>query len=851
MPIPRQSSRTTKRQSPLDTKFKVKKTVRQSVRKKTDSVNPVVATPKARTVRSVRKAATPTRRKKTQTILEKPKTADLTKEVIKIPSRVPLRLIERKILFERMLAAEGIIPARRIAIVGGLCFVLTGAALFWSSSSLYSTVYDSGQPALLTCVDDENCSITEQPPATAVETNPVISFVQALPDTIDSDTPVSLVAEGALHVVFVISSYETGRKVEVQLEPFANTWRGVIPFMQLAPGKHMLFARVDFPNKVVQSEKRYFYVRPLDSSIDTTSDVPSAQPIASNLPETISSTTDADTENDSETNDSPTSLDDDIELPVSNGDPTAMNTNEPLTTIGTTKAPPEPAQVETENLDEIEVIVTEDEKTTEIQQPENTTIIPVTERLADQTITPLSMRATQLPDAAWRFAILYPKNLRFVEVYVRNTRSTTVQFAGLAKQFTVTEWRFFLSDTDYPPGTYEVIARSRAEDGQKLESAPALVSITSPVQAENHVSAASQADVPAPLNAPIEREYIKVTSVTPDTAANEQISSPGQPIPATDALRDRTESVNEALRSLAAAKQTNDPMVIESAQRQLLQIEADATTELVAKGGGISEAEALREQFRVLQQRVEQFERLRSERDADAISRDTDGDGISDYDEQNLFGTNPSNPDTDEDGVWDGVEISRGFNPLDVDEDALIVYESPREVIALVVPEVLSVSAVKPVLSSAPVSDERVPEPVLAQISGTALPNSFVTLYIFSTPTIVTVKTDADGSFVYTFEKELQDGSHDVYVAITDNAGSIVARSNPFQFFKEAQAFTPVDAAADVAITSTPLPEIQAQNAYSMVAGIGVLALGVILLMLGLGLRTHEDDPSAVTHKPA
>jgi len=168
-----------------------------------------------------------------------------------------------------------------------------------------------------------------------------------------------------------------------------------------------------------------------------------------------------------------------------------------------------------------------------------------------------------------------------------------------------------------------------------------------------------------------------------------------------------------------------------------------------------------------------------------------------------------------------------------------------------VVPEVLSVSAVKPVLSSAPVSDERVPEPVLAQISGTALPNSFVTLYIFSTPTIVTVKTDADGSFVYTFEKELQDGSHDVYVAITDNAGSIVARSNPFQFFKEAQAFTPVDAAADVAITSTPLPEIQAQNAYSMVAGIGVLALGVILLMLGLGLRTHEDDPSAVTHKPA
>lgn len=44
---------------------------------------------------------------------------------------------------------------------------------------------------------------------------------------------------------------------------------------------------------------------------------------------------------------------------------------------------------------------------------------------------------------------------------------------------------------------------------------------------------------------------------------------------------------------------------------------------------------------------------------------DTDGDGLSDYQEVVTFGTNPANPDTDGDGYSDGVEIASGTNPLD------------------------------------------------------------------------------------------------------------------------------------------------------------------------------------------
>uniref|UniRef100_UPI004049F2BB T9SS type A sorting domain-containing protein n=1 Tax=Fulvivirga sp. TaxID=1931237 RepID=UPI004049F2BB len=64
---------------------------------------------------------------------------------------------------------------------------------------------------------------------------------------------------------------------------------------------------------------------------------------------------------------------------------------------------------------------------------------------------------------------------------------------------------------------------------------------------------------------------------------------------------------------------------------------------------------------------------------------DTDGDGLSDADETNIYKTDPNNADTDNDGLSDGFEVAntdiapegadaRGFNPLvaDVDGDGLL-----------------------------------------------------------------------------------------------------------------------------------------------------------------------------------
>ncbi len=56
---------------------------------------------------------------------------------------------------------------------------------------------------------------------------------------------------------------------------------------------------------------------------------------------------------------------------------------------------------------------------------------------------------------------------------------------------------------------------------------------------------------------------------------------------------------------------------------------------------------------------------------------DSDGDGLTDYEETHIYFTDPHNKDTDGDGYDDGLEISKGFSPrfgggkrlVDVDSD--------------------------------------------------------------------------------------------------------------------------------------------------------------------------------------
>ncbi len=52
-------------------------------------------------------------------------------------------------------------------------------------------------------------------------------------------------------------------------------------------------------------------------------------------------------------------------------------------------------------------------------------------------------------------------------------------------------------------------------------------------------------------------------------------------------------------------------------------------------------------------------------------SMDTDLDGLSDYDEINIYKTNTNLADTDEDGYVDGLEITNGYDPNKNSDDKL------------------------------------------------------------------------------------------------------------------------------------------------------------------------------------
>ncbi|MFA6973676.1 MAG: hypothetical protein WC238_03000 [Parcubacteria group bacterium] len=47
---------------------------------------------------------------------------------------------------------------------------------------------------------------------------------------------------------------------------------------------------------------------------------------------------------------------------------------------------------------------------------------------------------------------------------------------------------------------------------------------------------------------------------------------------------------------------------------------------------------------------------------------DSDLDGLTDKGEQDIYGTDPQNPDTDNDGVMDSAEVIRGSDPLDAND---------------------------------------------------------------------------------------------------------------------------------------------------------------------------------------
>src|SRR3990167_2188454 len=232
--------------------------------------------------------------------------------------------------------------------------------------------------------------------------------------------------------------------------------------------------------------------------------------------------------------------------------------------------------------------------------------------------------------------------------------------------------------------------------------------------------------------------------------------------------------------------------------------------------------------------RISQVEKAKFENS----KADTDGDGVSDKEEIRL-GANPEAADTDKDGFLDGDEIKNGFDPLKFsvgDKSDKIVFESPQKVVANAVDEPeKKVSDKRFRVDTVDLVDTGNAGKKATRFSGKALPNMFITLYIYSDPIIVTVKTDAEGNWTYDLDKELPDGDHEIFVAVTDNVGKISAQSEALPFVKTAQAVAikPAAAAAAEALQNASPLDRSRTEFIIMAIVIALSFLGIALVVIG------------------
>ncbi len=217
------------------------------------------------------------------------------------------------------------------------------------------------------------------------------------------------------------------------------------------------------------------------------------------------------------------------------------------------------------------------------------------------------------------------------------------------------------------------------------------------------------------------------------------------------------------------------------------------------------------------------------------VYQDTNKDGISDYDSKYVYNMDPvkDSPVSSYQGVsvTAGEKVLLGFDPNKKELEKVTVEEPvnvEREVTA----------------HSYTVKEVVLTEKKEVLIKGQALPNSYITLYIYSTPMIVTVKTDKNGDWQYILDKELEDGNHTVYTATVNNTGNIVAKSIPFTFVKTAEAVSLKDVLPSEVVEASEIEKpgfLQTNNIFIIIVGIIILA-GIILTLIGVFSKKPNQE---------
>lgn len=714
---------------------------------------------------------------------------------VTLPSNAPLRTQVKALALAELWVTRMQQPMTYVAFVSAACFIFVAVAIFTqfhvtagnqlaqlsgstSSSSDAGTVLNTGA----TSSGSNTTDPIKQTTTTIKPLAPTFVLLDPVPQELLSDVRVALSVTNASKVTVGVKSVDTAATFDIPVERITNeSYRFTLVQSMFKAGYYdiKVFATASDGSGVYSYPAGSFKV-PEPRLVETVT-----QPVTTTPTTTVTTTT---------TNDTKTST---TSSQASNDEVQKSTATTTDTAIKTTEISTDPI-------------------TTPTTQPSNETPFVVV-------VSPNALKE-QVP-----VRIYAPETHKDLQLFLRPTLSTQERYLG-SPQTSLNSWLYSFDTRNVPNGTYQLFAVARVGT-QKISSKAVTISVYNQVKTETVpvVKTASTTQTTEVRNF--------YTLENSNTFVQPVVVNPAVETETEQLLQEHKDDVNDLLKKYAVAVQSGNGVMQEAVKRDF-ELQREYLLKKALESGNTTDIaqqidDSIQARLSELKERVDSFENLRTTRTATNISADRDMDGISDFDEIEVYGTDPNNPDTDNDGFVDGAEVVRGFNPTDATPEVPVEFELPQTVIGLERTDVLAVKAVIPVIDT----DKTSVKPIQAEIAGTGLPNSFVTLYIFSTPTIVTIKTDEDGSFVYTFDKELEDGEHEVYVAFTDNTGSILAHSAPFRFVKEAQAFTPVGSTEETLITTDSVEVLSKQQQLNTVVGFGVLAFGIILLMLGMGMR--------------
>ncbi len=756
-------------------------------------------------------------------------------EVTLLTGSLSLRLQEKRVLYTNWYLKQAPKYMSRIAYGFGYFFIISGLVTAFAVSTTWSEL-DRALLASIYCSSTTNASSSEcfstdndtlSSESQTITPTPEVEFYPIPTVEIGRDIEVKIQFLYTAKEVTLLRSLYTGHVIDLKSVHRSNDGIAtyLLPTSDLPAGEYQIITKVVGIDSITRSE----YLGP-------TLVVP--------LPPT-NTVTDSATD----------------EVPPE----TSLNTmveNEPISTVETEIN----EYIEEDLISGDEILDDETYKSNDMteqiltepkyelkREPEPVSIVeePVTTTsdMASSTKLDLTLTSGVLP-SQYRLEIQSAAIFDVLEVYARSTNSTVPLFLGVATR-TRFGWLYWLDTTSLPAGTYRVGVKALVNRVVKEEAAIFLT--VAPKSKEYLLSPEYE----------VERERV-VASSTPVTLVNSSttVSLTEVPLPTllpplnitstTEVGREKVEEIienheadlNELLTRYATALQSDDETIQRLAEsalnEKLYTLIAREVVQSDFEPAAYEIEQALRNRINTVKERISQVQELRRERTASASSIDSDGDGVTDHDEYLLYQTDPNSPDTDGDGVTDGIEIVTGFDPLSAAPEAVVLFHPPQEV-EYIDDALLGITEVAPLLLY---SDEKQPPFIQSEITGYGLPNSFVTLYIYSEPIVVTVRTGDDGSFSYTFTKELKDGEHAVYAALTNNNGEIVVRSTPFRFVKTAEAFTYVgDTTTSAPITTTEPTMISAP--FNLAAAMGVVSFGFILLLLGYTIR-HPKQPNVI-----